>query len=166
MVRPSHSGWWVCCQCRREVNPRLWGDDCPDCLHRNSEFLSTTVLTPIVRRPRDKKQELHLYLNDYLMANVCADTGSPVNCMWATFAAKIGVTITPSFQEFRLAIKGHRLTACGTAQVDCRFPNPPYMPRTWQFYIFDVLATDVICGLGFLRATQTLEHYPNRLHAI
>jgi len=30
---PDTSGWWVCCGCDREVNPSLYGEDCPDCGH-------------------------------------------------------------------------------------------------------------------------------------
>ena len=33
MARISKAGWWVCCQDRREINPALWGDSCPDCSH-------------------------------------------------------------------------------------------------------------------------------------
>ncbi len=27
------ASWWQCCQCSREVNYDLFGDDCPDCGH-------------------------------------------------------------------------------------------------------------------------------------
>ncbi|PMD63388.1 uncharacterized protein K444DRAFT_627104 [Hyaloscypha bicolor E] len=33
-ARPSNTGWWICCKDRREVNPKLWGDECPDDQHQ------------------------------------------------------------------------------------------------------------------------------------
>jgi hypothetical protein len=30
---PSLYGWWLCCYCRREINPKIWGWHCPDCTH-------------------------------------------------------------------------------------------------------------------------------------
>lgn len=100
------------------------------------------------------------------MKTACADTGSSPNCMSESFAKRIGVAITPTREDFGQAIKGHRITACGTAQVYCKFPEPPSMLRSWQFYVFDCLSTDVICGLEFLRITETQERYTHRLHDI
>jgi hypothetical protein len=165
---PSLRPWWQCCQCSREVNPVIWGDCCPDCSHSKGRASlpssPTTILSRTERRPRAKKKNRYLYLNDYFMTTACADTGCLLNCIRKAFAKKIGATVTLAPTDFGLAIKGHRMTACGMAQVHCRFRNPPCMPRSWTFFVFDCLATDVICGLGFLRDTRTLDHYPDRLH--
>jgi hypothetical protein len=35
------SGWWKCCQCNREVNPKLFGTTCPDCAHEKCDYCTT-----------------------------------------------------------------------------------------------------------------------------
>jgi hypothetical protein len=37
----SHQRWWICCQDRREVDSRLWGEYCPDCSHSRCESCTT-----------------------------------------------------------------------------------------------------------------------------
>jgi hypothetical protein len=47
---PAHyTAWWRCCQCAREVNPKLFGEFCPDCSHRKCYYCETVAGGP---RPR------------------------------------------------------------------------------------------------------------------
>jgi hypothetical protein len=41
--RPSLRDWWKCCQCRREVNSKLFGTACPDCGHEKCEWYCTNL---------------------------------------------------------------------------------------------------------------------------
>jgi hypothetical protein len=33
----GYTAWWRCCKDGRDVNPALWGDNCPDCYHAKCE---------------------------------------------------------------------------------------------------------------------------------
>ena len=158
---PSKAGWWTCCVCCREVDPRFWGQDCPDCQHACCS--TRTERSSIKKRQQASKRHLHIYLNEYLVDNACADTGCDINCITEAFARKLGLAVTTSQEVVKLPIKGRSMTTVGSTEIILRFPRKPYMPMRWKFSVFPKLASDVICGLRFLRATLTLENYQDRL---
>ena len=79
------------------------------------------------------------------------------------FATKLGVRISMDECVFDLPIKGRELQSVGTAMIECRFPFEPFMTQVVKFFVFDKFLRNVVLGRGFLRATQTLDIYQERL---
>ncbi|KAN0095958.1 hypothetical protein V8E51_014763 [Hyaloscypha variabilis] len=49
-IPPAHyNAWWRCCKCARDVNPALWGENCPDCSHAKCTYCESIGGEP---RPR------------------------------------------------------------------------------------------------------------------
>ncbi|KAE9364412.1 hypothetical protein N431DRAFT_431296 [Stipitochalara longipes BDJ] len=114
---------------------------------------------------RAKKRHLPMLLNSKLVDDVCADSGSDINCMTEAFAKKIGARMTQdaTLQWFSLPIKGKSFQSLGTVSIGCRFPSEISTIPSVCFFVFKKLICNVIVGRNFLRDTQTLDLYQTRL---
>jgi hypothetical protein len=112
---------------------------------------------------RAKGRHLAIFLDNYFIADACADSGSEVNCITSEFATKLGARISMDECVFHLPIKDRELQSVGTAMIECRFPFEPFMAQVVKFFVFDKFLRNVVLGRSFLRATQTLDIYQDRL---
>ncbi|KAG4436920.1 hypothetical protein IFR05_007608 [Cadophora sp. M221] len=161
------SAWWQCCGCHRELNPELYGEDCPDCGHQRCEDCSGELIVSqykpsVIYHTRAKAKHLPIIL-ETVPTNACADFGSEVNCISETYARMLGAHIEKGNQTFKLPISGRFLSSIGTAIFNCRFIREPSMPQYVVFYVFRKLIRDVVLGRQFLRTSRTLDLHVNRL---
>ena len=168
------------------MNPALWGETCPDCSHskcyycnidspRSFERLATGHHSSPETNPtlinstlhiRAKKRCLPMFLNNILAIQICADSGSEINCITEAFARKVGAKITQRNVVFNLPIEGKVLYGYGTTSIGCKFPKEPYMSQRVQFFVFKRLLCDIVVGREFLRTTRTLDFYQDRLKEV
>jgi len=161
---PSVAGWWRCCVCDRETNPEFNGETCPDCNHQACFDCTGSIPSQSIRpHPVSRNQLLAIALNFKLVEGVYADTGSQTNCISEAYARFLEVRVIPGVQIFKLPIRGFFIESIGTAQIRCRFLDPPFMPRTCQFFVFPTLSCNAILGNKFLRDTKTLDVFRSRL---
>ena len=112
-----------------------------------------------------KKLELPMNILGSTIAT-CPDSGSEENIMSKDVTLHIGLAVEDSIdnqKEFRLA-NGKIVKALGRISVTCAFAKDPSTQHQCWFYVFQSMITPVIMGMAFLRATETLTKYKNRLH--
>jgi hypothetical protein len=100
-----------------------------------------------------------------LVDDVCADSGSDINCITEAVANQLGALITGeiTLRWHNLPIKGKRFQSIGIVSIKCRFPNELSTLPPVSFFVFKKLISNVIVGKKFLRDTQTLDIYQTRL---
>jgi hypothetical protein len=64
-----------------------------------------------------------MFLNNILAIQICADSGSEINCITEAFARKVDAKITQKNVVFNLPIEGKVLYGYGTTSIGCKFPQ-------------------------------------------
>ena len=100
--------------------------------------------------------------------SVCTnpDTGAQANLIALSMAESIGLHISDGGSEsqvsFRMA-NGSMINSIGRVTAQWCFKNGGSESYEISFYVFADCSFDVVIGDPFLRATQTLSNYTNRL---
>lgn len=95
----------------------------------------------------------------------CPDSGAEENILSRAMATSLGldaVVDTNHFENFVLG-NGKQVVSIGRLNVECAFAKDPAVVLTCTFHIFSNLIVPLIMGASFLRQTETLTRYRNRL---
>lgn len=96
------------------------------------------------------------------------DTGAEENFMDETLRTELGLKLLQGKQD-RAAFSmgnGRLVQAAGRVKALCTFATEPGANMECSFYVLKQLASPLIMGFPFLRKTETLSKYVNRLQEI
>lgn len=96
------------------------------------------------------------------------DTGSEENLMTLAFADQVGLAVDDApchRKEFRLG-NGKIITALGRVRSLCSFAKDRSVETMSEFYVLGHAIVDVIMGMSFLDATETLTKHKHRLERL
>jgi hypothetical protein len=95
----------------------------------------------------------------------CPDSGAEKNFMLEETAIALGLKdeIDNSNSELFTIANGKQIKSAGRVSVECAFARDSNVVKTCVFHVFTRLVVPLIMGAGFLRETETLSLYRNRL---
>jgi hypothetical protein len=122
--------------------------------------------SPFLRgnRQLQRKWDLPMILKGVEIC-ACPDSGAEKNIILEETAIAIGLKdeIDDSNSELFTIANGKQIKSAGRVFVECAFARDPNVIKICVFHVFTRLVVPLIMGAGFLRETETLSLYRNRL---